>query len=244
MNVKRLVVMTFLLVAAISATAALKDTVEKDFASRSTDKQVSGVMSKVAKLKMNADEQLAMKFLYSYMPLPDMTDYSVDFYKMNVDYALRTRKEMAWGSKVPDREFYHFVLPVRINNENLDESRRVFFEELKERVKGMSMRDAALEVNHWCHEKVTYRPSDSRTSSPLASVKTAFGRCGEESTFGVAAMRAVGIPARQVYTPRWAHTDDNHAWVEVWIDGEWQFLGACPSRCSTSVGSTHLLREA
>ena len=56
--------MTFLLVAAISATAALKDTVEKDFASRSTDKQVSGVMSKVAKLKMNADEQLAMKLLY------------------------------------------------------------------------------------------------------------------------------------------------------------------------------------
>ena len=131
MNVKRLVVMTFLLVAAISATAALKDTVEKDFASRSTNKQVSGVMNKVAKLKLNADEQLAMKFLYSYMPLPDMTDYSVDFYKMNVDYALRTRKEMAWGSKVPDREFYHFVLPVRINNENLDESRRVFFEELK-----------------------------------------------------------------------------------------------------------------
>ena len=80
MNVKRLVVMTFLLVAAISATAALKDTVEKDFASRSTDKQVSGVMSKVAKMNMNADEQLAMKFLYSYMPLPDMTDYSVDFY--------------------------------------------------------------------------------------------------------------------------------------------------------------------
>ena len=227
MNAKRLMVLTLLLVAAIGATAALKDTVEKDFALRSTNKQVSGVMNKVAKLKLNADEQLAMKFLYSYMPLPDMTDYSVDFYKMNVEYALRTRKEMTWGSKVPDREFYHFVLPVRINNENLDESRRVFFEELKERVKGMSMRDAALEVNHWCHEKVTYRPSDSRTSSPLASVKTAFGRCGEESTFGVAAMRAVGIPARQVYTPRWAHTDDNHAWVEVWIDGKWQFLGAC-----------------
>ncbi|MGN0214557.1 MAG: transglutaminase family protein [Muribaculaceae bacterium] len=227
MNKIRLVVSTVMLVVAIGATAALKDTVEKDFASRSSDKQVASVMNKVAKMKMNADEQLAMKFLYAYMPLPDMTDYSVDFYKMNVDYALRTRTEMAWGSKVPDREFYHFVLPVRINNENLDESRRVFFEELKERVKGLSMRDAALEVNHWCHEKVSYRPSDSRTSSPLASVRTAFGRCGEESTFGVAAMRAVGIPARQVYTPRWAHTDDNHAWVEVWIDGKWQFLGAC-----------------
>ncbi len=37
----------------------------------------------------------------------------------------------------------------------------------------------------------------------------------------------MGIPARQVYTPRWAHTDDNHAWVEAWADGKWYFLGAC-----------------
>ena len=37
----------------------------------------------------------------------------------------------------------------------------------------------------------------------------------------------MGIPARQVYTPRWAHTDDNHAWVEAWADGQWHFLGAC-----------------
>ena len=53
------------------------------------------------------------------------------------------------------------------------------------------------------------------------------GRCGEESTFTVAALRTIGIPARQVYTPRWAHSDDNHAWVEVWIEGEWYYLGAC-----------------
>ena len=53
------------------------------------------------------------------------------------------------------------------------------------------------------------------------------GRCGEESTLLVAALRSVGIPARQVYTPRWAHTDDNHAWVEAWADGKWYFLGAC-----------------
>ena len=63
--------------------------------------------------------------------------------------------------------------------------------------------------------------------SPLATVSTAYGRCGEESTLLVAALRSVGIPARQVYTPRWAHTDDNHAWVEAWADGKWHFLGAC-----------------
>ena len=54
------------------------------------------------------------------------------------------------------------------------------------------------------------------------------GNGGEESTFTVSALRTIGIPARQVYTPRWAHTDDNHAWVEAWVDGKWYFLGACP----------------
>ena len=103
----------------------------------------------------------------------------------------------------------------------------VFFKELKERVKGLGMKEAILEVNHWCHELVTYQPSDGRTSAPLSTIRSAYGRCGEQSTFTVAALRAIGIPARQVYTPRWAHTDDNHAWVEAWADGTWYFLGAC-----------------
>lgn len=171
--------------------------------------------------------QEALDFLYSSMPLADRADYSEEFYRANVDASLKAREEMPWGATVPDREWLHFVLPVRVNNENLDMSRPLFYEELKERVGGLSMSEAILEVNHWCHEKVTYRPSDGRTSSPLSSVSQAIGRCGEESTFTVAALRSVGIPARQIYTPRWAHTDDNHAWVEAWADGQWHFLGAC-----------------
>jgi hypothetical protein len=49
-------------------------------------------------------------------------------------------------------------------------------------------------------------------------------------------MRAAGIPARQIYTPRWAHSDDNHAWVEVWVDGEWYFLGACEPEPDLDMG--------
>ena len=169
----------------------------------------------------------ALTFLYAYMPLGDITDYSGEFFLENINYSEKAMDEMPWGGDVPDREFRHFVLPIRVNNENLDESRKVFYNELKNRVKDLSMHDAVLEVNHWCHEKVIYTPTDSRTSSPLATVKTAYGRCGEESTLLVAALRSVGIPARQVYTPRWAHTDNNHAWVEAWVDGKWCFLGAC-----------------
>lgn len=176
---------------------------------------------------LRSQVQQYMDFLYQYMALPDSADYSKQFYEQNVKLSLQARQEMPWCKIVPEREFKHFVLPVRVNNERLDNSREVFYKQLKPRVSGMSMSEAVLEVNHWCHEHVTYRPTDARTSSPLATVCTAYGRCGEESTLLVAALRSIGIPARQVYTPRWAHTDDNHAWVEAWADGVWHFLGAC-----------------
>lgn len=178
-------------------------------------------------LNVNDTELQALQFLYAYMPVADVTDYPTAFYLDNIRTTFQIKNEMPWGSTVPDLLFRHFVLPLRVNNENLDNSRKIFYQALKDRIKGMSMQEAILEVNHWCHEHVTYTPSDGRTLSPLACMKNAQGRCGEESTFTVAALRAVGIPARQVYTPRWAHTDDNHAWVEAWADGKWYFLGAC-----------------
>jgi len=182
------------------------------------------------------EEKEALIFLYAYMPLSDWADYDEDFYIKNIKASFEARKEMVWVKNIPEQIYRHFVLPIRVNNENLDTSRLVFYNELKERVKNLSMYNAALEVNHWCHEKVTYRGSDARTSSPLCTMIKAIGRCGEESTFTVAAMRAVGIPARQCYTPRWAHSDDNHAWVEVWIDGKWYFLGACEPEPELNLG--------
>ncbi len=202
-----------------------RNTVENIFKERV--KTVGKTFYNTQKENLTADEQEALKFLYAYMPLADVTDYPTSFFADNVRMSFKARKEMPWGKNVPELLFRHFVVPIRVNNEALDNARSVFYNELKGRIKGMSMMDAIIEVNHWCHEKVTYQPSDARTSAPLATLKTATGRCGEESTFAVAALRAVGIPARQVYTPRWAHTDDNHAWVEAWADGKWYFLGAC-----------------
>ena len=210
---------------------AYREAVQADFTARL--EQTGAVFSPFDKLGtalddgevLSLEEQEALQFLYAYMPLADAVDYPASYYLDQVRATFRIRKEMGW--KVPEREFRHFVLPLRVNNENLDTARVAFNREIAPRVKGMSMKDAILEVNHWCHEKMTYQPSDARTSSPLASVMNALGRCGEESTFCVAALRSVGIPARQVYTPRWAHTDDNHAWVEAWADGAWHFIGAC-----------------
>ena len=207
--------------------AGYRAEVEKDFNAKKELMSEGNLFSVFDDQSLTPQEREALEFLYAYMPLGDIADNDGRLFLDAVRTSFMTKEEMPWGKTIPEREFRHFVLPLRVNNEYLDSARTVFYAELKDRVKNLSLEDAVLEVNHWCHEKVVYTPSDARTSSPLATVKTAFGRCGEESTFTVAALRAVGIPARQVYTPRWAHTDDNHAWVEAWVDGKWYFLGAC-----------------
>lgn len=178
---------------------------------------------------LDTETREALEFLYAYMPYSDLADYDQTFYLQQIRAAFKAREQFSWGEKVPEDIFRHFVLVYRVNNENLDTARLLMQRELKARVEGLSMYEAALEVNHWCHEHVAYRASDGRTSAPLATMRTSLGRCGEESTFAVTALRSVGIPARQCYTPRWAHCDDNHAWVEVYIadSNQWYFLGAC-----------------
>ena len=207
--------------------ASYRSRVEQDFQQKKALMPQGELFTILDDASLSTYEQEALEFLYAYMPLADITDYPGEFHLMNIHASQRAAEEMPWGKTIPEDLFRHFVLPVRVNNEQLDSARVVFYKELKDRVKSLSLYDAILEVNHWCHEKAVYMPSDARTSSPLATVSTAYGRCGEESTLLVAALRSVGIPARQVYTPRWAHTDDNHAWVEAWADGKWHFLGAC-----------------
>ena len=207
--------------------ASYRSRVEQDFQQKKALMPQGELFAILDDASLSTYEQEALEFLYAYMPLADITDYPGEFHLMNIRASQRAAEEMPWGKTIPEDLFRHFVLPVRVNNEQLDSARVVFYKELKNRVKSLSLYDAILEVNHWCHEKAVYMPSDARTSSPLATVSTAYGRCGEESTLLVAALRSVGIPARQVYTPRWAHTDDNHAWVEAWADGKWHFLGAC-----------------
>jgi transglutaminase-like putative cysteine protease len=177
--------------------------------------------------QLSAEQTEALKFLFAYSPLNDLADYNGDFFLANADLALKSRATSNWGNKIPEDIFLHYVLPFRVNNENLDSFRIVFYNEINKRIKGLDPYESSLEINHWCHEKVSYQPADIRTSGPLSTILSARGRCGEESTFTVAALRTAGIPARQVYTPRWAHSDDNHAWVEVWIDGKWFYMGAC-----------------
>ena len=203
------------------------EVVESDFNTRKDSLSNTAFFDVFESSDLSTEYREAMMFLYAYMPLGDIYDYPSSLFLKSVEATLSLKSTLPWVDEIPEDIFRHFVLPIRVNNEYIDSSRYVLFSDLYPRVKNLSMHDAALEINHWCHERVVYKPSDSRASSPLSTMVAAHGCCDEESIFTVAALRAVGIPARQVYTPRWVHTDDNHAWVEVWVDGKWSYMGAC-----------------
>ncbi len=168
-----------------------------------------------------------MTYLYATLPLADVADYSFETWIPFVEHALKVREEIAWCKALPEDIFADYVLYPRINTEDIEECRQMFYGMIYDRVKDLNMEQAALEINFWTQENATYQSADDRTSSAITVYRSGSGRCGEESTFAVTALRSVGIPARQVYAPWWSHCDDNHAWVEVYIDGKWHFIGAC-----------------
>ena len=117
---------------------AFRAEVEKDFQAKQAALP-DGDLFAVFNQQMTPEEKEALTFLYAYMPIGDITDYDGKLYLDNIRSSFQAKQEMPWGDSIPEDIFRHFVLPIRVNNENLDESRMVFFDELKDRVKGMSL---------------------------------------------------------------------------------------------------------
>ena len=178
----------------------------------------------------------AVDFLKRALPLADRISLSDDALRRVASHALRVRKSVPWGASIPDDIFLPFVLFPRVNNEDPVFYHGEIWARLEDRIAGLNMADAVQAVNRWCFEGATYQSTDGRTANALTVLRRGFARCGEESVLLVSALRACGIPARQVYVPLWSHCDDNHAWVEAWVDGTWRYLGACEPELSLDSG--------
>lgn len=103
------------------ADDAFRAEVEKDFQAKKTVLP-AGELFTVFDQPLTDDEREALTFLYAYMPLGDITDYDGQLYLDNIRSSLRARVEMPWGDSIPEDIFLHFVLPIRVNNENLDKA--------------------------------------------------------------------------------------------------------------------------
>jgi len=81
-------------------------------------------------------------------------------------------------------------------------------------------------VTLWCVSRLQFQQTSGRDQTPLDIIhKSIIGRCEEMQILLVAAARTVGLPSRPASVPWWAHIDNNHAWTEIFLDGEWHYTG-------------------
>jgi hypothetical protein len=182
---------------------------------------------KFALAGLSAEQRPAAEFLIRNMPEVDLARMTGALLRDNVELAYQTRDLFPWNRQIPDDIFLHYVLPYRVTQEPISDWRRMFFDSLYPRVKTCtSMTQAALEINKWCGERVKYKPNAPRDQGPLQTLKSGWGRCEEMVIVHICACRAMGLPAREAYTPYWSTGESNHAWSEAWIDGTWNYMGA------------------
>ena len=168
-----------------------------------------------------------LAYYQSGMPYCDKVDVPEEVLYAFAEHAAWLREHVAWCSELPEEIFFENVAAYRVNSERIENCWKLFYDMVMPVLEGLSLEEAVLRVNLWCAQNATYHQADARTANAVTVYKSGFGRCGEESTFAVTVLRSVGIAARQVYAPLWAHCNDNHAWVEVYCGGRWQYFGAC-----------------
>jgi len=154
----------------------------------------------------------------------------------HVEHIHKIIKTIDYCKEIPIDIIFDYVLPYRINDEDFSLYSIKFYDELKSLIKLDNIAESVLITNYWCYSKATYAQADARTQNAITTIKAGRGRCGEESVLLVSALRSIGIPARQCYSPYWAHCDDNHAWVEVYTGHKWEFIGACEPEEKLNLG--------
>jgi len=183
--------------------------------------------------ELEGEHRIAAAFLIMNMPTVDLTSADERTLQDNIDFALRAKEEFLWGRELSQELFLHYLLPHRVSQEPLENWRPYFYQQLKPVVESCSTAyQAALEVNRWCGEMVKYKSTQARDQGPFETLACGYGRCEEMVIVFVDACRAVGIPAREAWTPYWATCDNNHAWAEVFCEGKWYYTGACEPKDS------------
>ncbi|MDZ4181443.1 MAG: transglutaminase-like domain-containing protein, partial [Candidatus Cloacimonadaceae bacterium] len=128
-----------------------------------------------------------------------------------------------------DPEFFlSYIARQSVSDERLEAYRAAFLEDGLRDIMLSSEDDTDLyrKVSQWCVARLVFMQTSGRDQSPLdITQRSIYGRCEEMQILFVAAARAVGLPARPASTPWWAHSDNNHAWAEVFLDGEWHYTG-------------------
>ncbi len=183
------------------------------------------IESFLASQPQDSSRREAAAFLVAGLPPADAASMTAEELGEHLEYAFLARKNFPWGESVPWDIFLRYVLPHRAAQEPVERWRKQLFQTLTPLLEQETeMENAALQLALWSLGQTEYVTTSRRDQGPLTTMRRGKARCEEAAILFTAAARSVGIPARVVYTPAWQFADDNHAWAEVWVDGEWRYL--------------------
>lgn len=166
------------------------------------------------------------QFLLSAMPDVDLVNLRADDFINYFEALNKNYQRVPWKNIIDTNLFYHYILPHRVSQEPLERFTEIYAETLYNLIKKRkNLLDAIFIINEWVYTKMVYAPTEYWDQNALTTIKRGIGRCEEMSILFIKALRTVCIPARHTYTPWWAHTNSNHAWVEIWVNGKWYSLG-------------------
>ena len=174
----------------------------------------------------NDEEKRIMKYYFITTDMSTLCGIDFSLLHKYASHAAMLRETMPWTKELPEDTFLCYVASYRHLWEPVTDCRDFFYEQLKDIIDGKSLTDAVLLVNNWCGEQAGYISSDQKIASPLGMYNGGEGRCGEETCFVVNVLRSVGIPARGCGVD-WTIELGDHEFVQVLVDGEWHFMGAC-----------------
>ncbi|MDI6851820.1 MAG: transglutaminase-like domain-containing protein, partial [bacterium] len=167
------------------------------------------------------------KFVWDYSTPVDRINFNEENFLKHFLAIKINMERLPWGKTLSDELIYHYVIPPRVSQEPLENFTWLYKDTLYNLVKDCeNMKEAILKINEWCFTHMEYKPTAPWDQSATATLKRGFGRCEEMTILFMKALRTVGIPVRYVYTPWWPFTESNHAWVEVWTEEGWKFLGS------------------
>lgn len=172
----------------------------------------------------------AFEYLRRHQPRHDRSVITDRALRADVREAMEARRASRWAADVPFDLFCEAVLPYAC----LDEPRGEWRPQLRSICSPLvedasTTAEAALALNErlWDLLGVTYEPNLSPAIlSPLDVMAHGRASCTGLSLLLVAACRSVGVPARLAGVEDWGDGSGNHAWVEIWAEGGWSFIGA------------------
>lgn len=131
------------------------------------------------------------------------------------------------GLRYPPEFFLSYIAKQSVSDERIEAYRAAMLEDgLAHALEIEDLTERYRETASWCVEKLYFKQTSGRDQTPLdITQKSLYGRCEEMQILFVAAARTVGLPSRAASTPWWAHMDNNHAWAEVYLDGQWVYTG-------------------